>query len=95
MITVWALQGRALDRPGGARGLRDRHDRRLHARSCDCAYQTLQRGLMPYVVGSQTIPILAIAPIVVVGLGSLSIAGWTPTDWLRVSVISAYLTSSR
>ena len=55
-------------------------------------YQTLQRGLMPYVVGSQTIPILAIAPIVVVGLGSLSIAGWTPTDWLRVSVISAYLT---
>ena len=55
-------------------------------------YQMLQRGLMPYVVGSQTIPILAIAPIVVVGLGSLSIAGWTPTDWLRVSVISAYLT---
>ena len=55
-------------------------------------YQMLQRGLMPYVVGSQTIPILAIAPIVVVGLGSLSVAGWTPTDWLRVSVISAYLT---
>ena len=55
-------------------------------------FQMLQRGLMPYVVGSQTIPILAIAPIVVVGLGSLSIAGWTPTDWLRVSVISAYLT---
>lgn len=55
-------------------------------------FQVLQRGLMPYVVGSQTIPILAIAPIVVVGLGSLSIAGWTPTDWLRVSVIAAYLT---
>ena len=55
-------------------------------------FRVLQRGLMPYVVGSQTIPILAIAPIVVVGLGSLSIAGWTPTDWMRVSVISAYLT---
>ena len=55
-------------------------------------FQMLQRGLMPYVVGSQTIPILAIAPIVVVGLGSLSIAGWTPQDWMRVSVISAYLT---
>ena len=55
-------------------------------------FQMLQRGLMPYVVGSQTIPILAMAPIVVVGLGSLSIAGWTPTDWMRVSVISAYLT---
>jgi NitT/TauT family transport system permease protein len=55
-------------------------------------FRVLQRGLMPYVVASQTIPILAIAPIVVVGLGSLTIFGWTPTDWLRVSVIAAYLT---
>ena len=55
-------------------------------------FQVLQRGVMPYVVASQTIPILAIAPMVVVGLGSVEIAGWTPTDWLRVSVISAYLT---
>jgi NitT/TauT family transport system permease protein len=47
---------------------------------------------MPYVVASQTIPILAIAPIVVVGLGSVSIAGWTPKDWMRVAVIAAYLT---
>jgi NitT/TauT family transport system permease protein len=55
-------------------------------------FAVLQRGVMPYVVASQTIPILAIAPIVVVGLGSLSIAGWTPKDWMRVSVIAAYLT---
>jgi NitT/TauT family transport system permease protein len=55
-------------------------------------FRILRRGLMPYVVASQTIPILAIAPIVVVGLGSLSIAGWTPKDWMRVSVIAAYLT---
>lgn len=55
-------------------------------------FRVLQQGLMPYVVASQTIPILAIAPIVVVGLGSLTILGWTPTDWLRVSVIAAYLT---
>ncbi|CAN5665689.1 MAG: ABC transporter permease [Gaiellaceae bacterium] len=55
-------------------------------------FQMLQRGLMPYVVASQTIPILAVAPIVVVGLGSLTISGWTPEDWMRVSVIAAYLT---
>ncbi len=55
-------------------------------------FRFLQRGLMPYVVASQTIPILAVAPIVVVGLGSLTISGWTPTDWMRVSVIAAYLT---
>jgi NitT/TauT family transport system permease protein len=55
-------------------------------------FAVLQRGVMPYVVASQTIPILAIAPIVVVGLGSVQIFGWTPSDWLRVSVIAAYLT---
>ena len=47
---------------------------------------------MPYIVASQTIPILAIAPIVVVGLGSVTIAGWSPQPWLRVAVIAAYLT---
>ena len=52
----------------------------------------LQRGFLPYIVASQTIPILAIAPMVVVGLGSLTIRGWTPADWMRVAVIAAYLT---
>jgi len=55
-------------------------------------FRVLQRGLMPYIVASQTIPLLAIAPMVVVGLGSLRIHGWTPDDWMRVAVISAYLT---
>jgi NitT/TauT family transport system permease protein len=55
-------------------------------------FAVLRRGVMPYVVASQTIPILALAPIVVVGLGSVSIAGWTPADWMRVAVIAAYLT---
>jgi NitT/TauT family transport system permease protein len=54
--------------------------------------RVLQRGLLPYIVASQTIPILAIAPMVVVGLGSLEIYGWTPDDWMRVAVIAAYLT---
>ena len=52
----------------------------------------LARGLMPFIVASQTIPILAIAPMVVVGLGAIEIFGWTPSDWQRVSVIAAYLT---
>src|SRR5918992_1202025 len=55
-------------------------------------FQVLQRGLMPYVVASQTIPILAIAPMVVIGLGSVTVFGWTPTDWVRVAIIAAYLT---
>ena len=50
-------------------------------------FRILQRGLLPYIVASQTIPIIAIAPMVVVGLGSYNIAAW-----LRVAVIAAYLT---
>jgi NitT/TauT family transport system permease protein len=55
-------------------------------------FQVLRRGIMPYVVASQTIPILALAPIVVRGLGSVSISGSPPPDWVRVAVIAAYLT---
>jgi NitT/TauT family transport system permease protein len=55
-------------------------------------FVVLQRGLMPYIVASQTIPILAVAPMLVIGLGSVSIAGWTPDAWHRVAVIAAYLT---
>ncbi len=47
----------------------------------------LQRGFLPYLVASQTIPILAIAPMVVVWLGGRGAPGW-----VSVSVIAAYLT---
>jgi NitT/TauT family transport system permease protein len=47
----------------------------------------LERGLLPYVVGSQTVPILAIAPMVVVGLGQLN-----APDWLAKAIVAAYLT---
>ena len=73
-------------------GFRHRSDRRLLLGALIAQFGVLRAGLMPYVVASQTIPLLAIAPIVVVGLGSLSISGWTPNDWMRVSVIAAYLT---
>jgi NitT/TauT family transport system permease protein len=55
-------------------------------------FRVLQRGIMPYVVASQTIPILAVAPIVVVGLGNVAFFGWTMSNWERVAVIAAYLT---
>ncbi len=49
--------------------------------------KTSERAFMPYVVGSQTVPILAIAPMVVVWGGKLDIP-----QWLTVSIIAAYLT---
>jgi NitT/TauT family transport system permease protein len=47
----------------------------------------LRRGFQPYVVGSQTVPILAIAPMVVIWLGGRGLPVWMP-----VAVISAFLT---
>ena len=47
----------------------------------------LERGLMPYVVVSQTVPLLAIAPMIVIWGGRLNFP-----VWLSVSIISAYLT---
>ncbi|MBA2642467.1 MAG: ABC transporter permease [Actinobacteria bacterium] len=50
----------------------------------------LQRGLLPYVVASQTVPILAVAPMVVVWGNPRLPPGLR--DWGAVAVISAYLT---
>ncbi len=47
----------------------------------------VRRGFLPYAVGSQTVPILAIAPMVVIWLGGQGLPVWMP-----VAVISAFLT---
>jgi NitT/TauT family transport system permease protein len=46
-------------------------------------FRLIERGLLPYVMVSQTVPILAVAPMVVVWLG---------TSWVSKAVIAAYLT---
>ena len=46
-----------------------------------------ERAFMPYVVASQTVPILAIAPMVVIWGGRLAFP-----QWVSVSIIAAYLT---
>ncbi|MGL5287266.1 MAG: ABC transporter permease [Aeromonas sp.] len=48
--------------------------------------RTLDRALLPWIVASQTVPVLAIAPIVLVILGSLGITGMLPK-----AVIAMYL----
>lgn len=53
----------------------------------------LERGVSPYIAMSQTIPLIAIAPIVIIwGRKSLD---WLPfewQDWMSVAVIATYLT---
>jgi NitT/TauT family transport system permease protein len=43
----------------------------------------LERALVPYVIASQTVPIIALAPMLVL---------WVGTDWTSVALVSAYLT---
>ncbi|NOX22724.1 MAG: ABC transporter permease subunit [Actinobacteria bacterium] len=55
--------------------------------------RTIERGLMPYVVVSQTVPLVAIAPIIVIW-GQTNF-GWLPftwNAWMSVSIIATYLT---
>lgn len=48
--------------------------------------RTLDKSLMPWVIASQTIPILAIAPMVIVVLNSVGLTGLVPK-----AIISTYL----
>ena len=48
--------------------------------------RSVERSLMPWIVASQTVPILAVAPIVIVALGAAGLTGLLPK-----AVIAAYL----
>ena len=47
---------------------------------------TLEQSLMPWIISSQTIPILAIAPMIIVVLGAIGLKGLVPK-----AIISTYL----
>ncbi len=62
--------------------------------------RTLDRSLMPWVIASQTVPVLAIAPMVVVVLGHAGLVGWWPkaliAGWLSFfPVTTAMVTGLR
>ncbi|WP_216917589.1 ABC transporter permease [Nocardia noduli] len=51
----------------------------------------VERGLLPYIVVSQTVPLIALAPLVAGWGGRVVIAGepWRP--WMSIAVIASYL----
>ena len=51
----------------------------------------VERALLPYVVLSQTVPLIALAPLVYGWSGNLTLFGLDWKPWMSVSVISAYL----
>ena len=50
------------------------------------AVKPLEKSLLPWIIASQTIPILAVAPIIIVVLGSIGLTGLVPK-----AIISMYL----
>ena len=54
-------------------------------------FNVVRRGLLPYLVVSQTVPLIALAPLVVSWGGRVSIGGWSWPRWLSVAVLGAFL----
>ncbi|MBA3604704.1 MAG: ABC transporter permease subunit [Actinomycetota bacterium] len=54
-------------------------------------FQIVRRGLLPYLVISQTVPMIALAPLVVSWGGRLHLGSWEWPRWLSVAVLGAFL----
>jgi len=54
-------------------------------------FRVVERGLLPYVVLSQTVPLVALAPLIAGWSGALSFGPYPWEPWMTVAVIAAYL----
>lgn len=54
-------------------------------------YKVVERGLLPYLVLSQTVPLIALAPLVVSWGGRLHIGEFEWPRWLSAAVLGAFL----
>jgi NitT/TauT family transport system permease protein len=54
-------------------------------------FRLVERGLLPYVILSQTVPLVALAPLIAGWSGNLSFGPYPWQDWMTVAVIAAYL----
>lgn len=54
-------------------------------------FRFVERGLLPWIVMSQTVPLIALAPQLVSWSGKLDVFGWDWPRWLSVCVLAAFL----
>jgi NitT/TauT family transport system permease protein len=54
-------------------------------------FRVVERGLLPWLIVSQTVPLIALAPLVVSWGGRLHVGGFTWQKWMSASVIAAFL----
>jgi NitT/TauT family transport system permease protein len=54
-------------------------------------YKVVERGLLPYLVLSQTVPLIALAPLVVSWGGKLHLGAFEWPRWLSAAVLGAFL----
>jgi len=55
-------------------------------------FRFAERAILPYLVISQTVPLIALAPLVASWGGKLELFGWEWPRWLSASVLGAFLT---
>jgi NitT/TauT family transport system permease protein len=54
-------------------------------------FRVAERGLLPWLIISQTVPLIALAPLVVSWGGRLKIGGFEWKKWMSAAVIGAFL----
>lgn len=54
-------------------------------------FKFAERGLLPWIIMSQTVPLIALAPQVVSWSGRIDIFGWEWPRWASVCVLAAFL----
>lgn len=54
-------------------------------------FKIVERAWSPYVVLSQTVPLIALAPLIVGLVGQIKVGGVEGKPWMSVTVMSAYL----
>lgn len=50
-----------------------------------------ERAMLPYVIVSQTVPLIALAPLIAGWGGKIAIAGYAWQPWMSITVIASYL----